>query len=52
MLTKTDLGEMFGLVMVYKDNGFSKVQLDTDHAEDIIMLAIKYLEQQEALNEQ
>ena len=41
--TEADLGEMYGLVCMTEDMKLPKVQMDTQHAKDILMMAIEYV---------
>lgn len=39
-----DLGDMYGLMRMYKEMGHKKVQIDTEHMQDILLMAIEYLQ--------
>lgn len=38
-----DLGDMYGLMHVHKEMGNKKVQVYTEHIQDILLMAIEYL---------
>lgn len=42
--SEADLGDMFGLMCIYKEMGHTKVQIDTEHIQDILLMAIECLQ--------
>lgn len=45
--SEADLGDMFGLMCIYKEMGHAKVQVDVEHMHDIVLMAIEYLKNAE-----
>lgn len=39
-----DLGDMYGMMVMYEAMGHEKVQIDTEHMQDILLMAIEYLQ--------
>lgn len=42
--SEADLGDMFGLMCIYKEMGHTKAQVDVEHIHDIVLMAIEYLQ--------
>lgn len=47
-MSDTDLGEMLGIAYAYRDAGFQKIKIDTDHAIEILERLIASTQKEKA----